>query len=107
MGGKTWIRQVIRIGGALEAGLLRLAACLGRLRQPVYAYLVNTNGNVLVALSIDGGFSFAKVAEIVPTTPTGRKAPFRRHIKRLRPPSNNPNRLGDSGPFRRGREACG
>jgi hypothetical protein len=58
-------------------------------------YLVNTNGNVFVAVSTNGGLTFSKVAEIVPTTPTGSRAPSGATPKRLRPPSNNPNISGD------------
>jgi hypothetical protein len=58
-------------------------------------YLVNTNGNVLVAVSTDGGLTFGKVAEVVPTTPTGSRAPSGATPKRLRPLSKNPNISGD------------
>src|SRR5262249_23226003 len=52
-------------------------------------YLVNTNGNVLVALSTDGGLSLTKVAEIVPTTPTGSKSPKGTAFKRLHKSGNH------------------
>lgn len=47
---------------------------------------------MLVALSTDGGLSFTKVAEIVPTTPTGSKSPKGATPKRLRLPWNKPVR---------------
>jgi len=94
-GGKTWTRQVIGTGGPLGQICCDQQLAWDRFGNLWMTYLVNTNGDVLVALSTDGGRSFAKVAEIVPTTPTGSKAPSGATPKRLRLPSNNPNILGD------------
>jgi len=94
-GGKTWIRQVIGTGAPLGEICCDQQLAWDRFGNLWMTYLVNTNGNVLVALSTDGGLTFSKVAEIVPTTPTGSKAPSGATPKRLRPPSNNPNILGD------------
>src|SRR5713226_6989260 len=48
------------------------------------AYLLNTDGNVPIALSTDGGLTLTKVTEIVPTKPTGSKSPKNAASKRLR-----------------------
>jgi hypothetical protein len=93
-GGKTWTRQVIGTGAPLGETCCDEQLAWDRFGNLWMTYLVNTNGNVLVAVSTDGGLTFSKVAEIVPTTPTGSKAPSGATPKRLRP-SNNPNLLGD------------
>ena len=94
-GGKTWTRQVIGAAAPLGEICCDQQLAWDRFGNLWMTYLVNTNGNVLVAVSTDGGLTFSKVAEIVPTTPTGSKAPSGATPKRLRPPSNNPNILGD------------
>src|SRR5215467_13789143 len=94
-GGKTWTRRVIGTGGQLGQICCDEQLSWDSFGNLWMTYLVNTNGNVLVALSTDGGRSFTKVAEIVPTTPTGSRAPSGATPKRPRPPSNNPNILGD------------
>jgi len=94
-GGKTWTRQVIGTGAPLGEICCDQQLAWDRYGNLWMTYLVNTNGNVLVAVSTDGGLSFTKVAEIVPTTPTGSKAPAGATPKRLRPPRANPNLLGD------------
>src|SRR6266700_3947577 len=94
-GGKTWTRQVIGTGAPLGEICCDQQLAWDRYGNLWMTYLVNTNGNVLVAVSTDGGLSFTKVAEIVPTTPTGSKAPAGATPKRLRPPSNNPNISAD------------
>ncbi len=94
-GGKTWTRQVIGTGAPLGEICCDEQLAWDRYGNLWMTYLVNTNGNVLVAVSADGGLTFSKVAEIVPTTPTGSKAPAGATPKRLRPPSNNPNISGD------------
>jgi hypothetical protein len=94
-GGKTWTRQVIGTGAPLGEICCDEQLAWDRYGNLWMTYLVNTSGNVLVAVSTDGGLTFTKVAEIVPTTPTGSKAPASAAFKRLRPPSNNPNIFGD------------
>jgi hypothetical protein len=93
-GGKTWTRRVIGTGAALGEICCDEQLAWDRLGNLWMTYLVNTNGNVLVAVSTDGGLTFGKAAEIVPTTPTGSRAPSGATPKRPRP-SNNPNILGD------------
>jgi hypothetical protein len=94
-GGKTWTRQIIGTGGSLGQICCDQQLAWDRFGNLWMTYLVNTNGNVLVAVSTDGGLTFSKVAEIVPTTPTGSKAPSGATPRRLRSPSNNPSILGD------------
>jgi len=94
-GGKTWTRRVIGTGAPLGEICCDEQLAWDRFGNLWMTYLVNTNGHVLVAVSTDGGLTFTKVAEIVPTTPTGSRAPSGATPKRPRPPSNNPNILGD------------
>ena len=70
-GGSTWTRSVIGAGDALGE-----ICCDQQLAWDHYGnlwmtYLVNTNGDILVAVSTDGGLTFAKVADIVPTRRIG------------------------------------
>src|SRR6266581_1925984 len=94
-GGQTWTRQVIGTGAPLGEICCDQQLAWDRFGNLWMTYLVNTNGNVFVAVSTNGGLTFSKVAEIVPTTPTGSRAPSGATPKRLRPPSNNPNISGD------------
>jgi hypothetical protein len=94
-GGQTWTRQVIGTGAPLGEICCDEQLAWDRFGNLWMTYLVNTNGNVFVAVSTDGGLAFRKVAEVVPTTPTGSKAPSGATPKRLRPVSNNPNISGD------------
>ena len=66
-GGATWTRQVI---GTSTSDPLGDICCDEQLAWDGYGnlwmtYLLNSNGDVLVALSTDGGLSFRKVAEVV------------------------------------------
>jgi hypothetical protein len=94
-GGKSWTRQVIGTAAPLGEICCDEQLAWDRFGNLWMTYLVNPNGNVFVAVSTDGGLTFSKVAEIVPTTPTGSKAPSGATPKRERLPSNNPNILGD------------
>jgi hypothetical protein len=94
-GGQSWTRQVIGTGAPLGEICCDEQLAWDRFGNLWMTYLVNTNGHVFVAVSADGGLTFSKAAEIVPTTPTGSKAPSGATSKRLRPPSNNPNIFGD------------
>src|SRR2546429_5495427 len=65
--GRTWSRRVI---GSTAADPLGEICCDEQLAWDRFGnlwmtYLVNTSGDVLVALSTDGGTSFTKVADIV------------------------------------------
>ena len=94
-GGQSWTRQVIGTGAPLGEICCDEQLAWDRFGNLWMTYLVNTNGNVFVAVSADGGLTFSKAAEIVPTTPTGSRAPAGAASKRLRSPSNNPNIFGD------------
>src|SRR6266699_3527004 len=94
-GGKNWTRQVIGAGAPLGPICCDEQLAWDRFGNLWMAYLVNTSPDVFVAVSTDGGLTFTKVADVVPTTPTGSKAPSGATPKRLRSPSNNPNILGD------------
>ncbi len=94
-GGKTWTRQVIGASAPLGPICCDEQLAWDRFGNLWMAYLVNTSPDVFVAVSTDGGLTFTKVADVVPTTPTGSKAPSGATPKRLRSPSNNPNILGD------------
>jgi hypothetical protein len=74
-GGATWTRRVIGTGGQLGE-----ICCDQQLAWDPYGnlwmvYLLNTSDNVPIAVSTDGGLTFRKVTEIVPTKPTGSRAP--------------------------------
>lgn len=65
-GGHTWSRRVI---GASTADPLGAICCDQQLAWDRFGnlwmtYLVNTSGDVLVALSTDGGFTFRQVADL-------------------------------------------
>src|SRR5512142_3117839 len=65
-GGHTWARSVI---GASTADPLGAICCDQQLAWDRFGnlwmtYLVNTSGDVLVALSTDGGFTFRQVADL-------------------------------------------
>src|SRR5713101_3315769 len=94
-GGKTWTRRVIGTGAPLGEICCDEQLAWDRFGNLWMAYLGNTNGNVFVGVSTDGGLTFSKVAENVPTTPTGSRPPSGATPKRLRRPSNNPHISGD------------
>src|SRR6266542_6734553 len=89
-GGKTWARRVIGAGAPLGEICCDEQLAWDRYGNLWMTYLVNTNGDVLVAVSTDGGLTVTKDGEIVPTTPTWCRAPAGATPKRLRPPSQNP-----------------
>lgn len=67
-GGRTWARRVIgAAGGPLGEICCDEQLAWDRFGNLWMVYLVNTNGNILVALSTDGGRSFTKVEELVTT----------------------------------------
>jgi hypothetical protein len=85
--GRSWTRRLIGGGTADPLGAICCDEQLAwdRFGNLWMTYLVNTNGDVLVALSTDGGVTFTKVVEIVPTTPAGVAAPADAVSKRVRP----------------------
>src|SRR5256885_10536631 len=65
-GGHAWTRRVIGAAGdPLGEICCDQQLAWDRFGNLWMTYLVNTSGDVLVALSIDGGTSFTKVADIV------------------------------------------
>jgi hypothetical protein len=86
-GGQTWTRRVI--GGSSTDPLGEICCdeqlAWDRFGNLWMTYLLNTNGNILIALSTDGGLTFAKVAEIVPTKPKGSRSAKGAQPKRLKP----------------------
>ena len=74
-GGRTWTRQVIGAGDALGEICCDEQLAWDRFGNLWMTYLLNTNGNVPVAVSTDGGLTWTKAAEIVPTTVTGNAKP--------------------------------
>jgi hypothetical protein len=86
-GGQTWTRQVIGTGALLGEICCDEQLAFDRYGNLWMVYLLNTNGNVPIALSTDGGLTLTKVTEIVPTKPTGSKSPKDATSKRLRGPT--------------------
>jgi hypothetical protein len=83
-GGQTWTRRIIGTGGPLGE-----ICCDQQLTFDPYGnlwmvYLLNTDGNIPIAVSTDGGLTFTKITEIVPTKPTGSRSPKNAGSKRLR-----------------------
>lgn len=74
-GGQTWTRQVIGTGGDLGEICCDQQLAWDEFGNLWMVYLLNTNGNVPIALSTDGGLTFQKVTEIVPVKPKGHHAP--------------------------------
>jgi hypothetical protein len=76
-GGKTWTRQII--GGSTSDPLGDIC-CDEQLAWDRYGnlwmtYLLNSTGNVLVAVSTDGGLTWTKAADVVPITVPGNSQP--------------------------------
>ena len=74
-GGSTWTRQVIGTGKPLGEICCDQQLAWDRFGNLWMVYLLIDSDNVLIAVSTDGGLTFPKVTEIVPTTPTGSNAP--------------------------------
>jgi len=73
-GGQTWTRQIL--GDDDELGII---CCDQQLAWDEFGnlwmvYLESVSPNVPIALSTDGGLTFAKIADIVPTKPTGSRS---------------------------------
>jgi hypothetical protein len=74
-GGQTWTRQIIGNFDALGDICCDEQLAWDRYGNLWMTYLNISSGNVFVALSTDGGLTFTKVAEVVPTTVTGNSHP--------------------------------
>ncbi len=81
--GKTWTKKVIGAGGPLGEICCDEQLAWDRYGNLWMVYLLNTSDNVPIAVSTDGGLTFTKVTEIVPTKPTGSRAPEGAAAKRL------------------------
>jgi hypothetical protein len=82
-GGSTWTRQLIGQGGELGVICCDQQLAWDDFGNLWMVYLLSTNGNVPIAVSTDGGLTFTKVTEIVPTKPTGSRSPKNASVKRL------------------------
>jgi hypothetical protein len=74
-GGQTWTRQIL--GDDDELGII---CCDQQLAWDEFGnlwmvYLESASPNVPIALSTDGGLTFTKVVDIVPTKPKGGRSP--------------------------------
>jgi hypothetical protein len=74
-GGNSWATRVIGQGDALGEICCDQQLAFDRYGNLWMTYLLNTTGNLPVALSTDGGLTFHQVAQIVPTSPTGSRSP--------------------------------
>lgn len=70
-GGGTWTRRVIGVGAPLGRICCDEQVTFDRYGNLWMTYLLNRSPDVLVALSTDGGRSFARVATIHPIKPVG------------------------------------
>ncbi len=73
-GGTTWTRRVIGAGDPLGEICCDQQLAWDRFGNLWMVYLLNDSDNVPIAVSTDGGLTFTKATEIVPTTPTGSNA---------------------------------
>jgi hypothetical protein len=83
-GGNTWTRRVIGTGGNLGEICCDQQLAWDRFGNLWMTYLLNTDDNVPIAVSTDGGLTFTRVTEIVPTKVKGVGKPERPGAKRLR-----------------------
>jgi hypothetical protein len=74
-GGQTWTRQVIGTGGDLGEICCDQQLAWDRFGNLWMVYLLNTDNNVPIAVSTDGGLTFTKVTEVVPTKVKGLGSP--------------------------------
>jgi hypothetical protein len=74
-GGLTWTRRIIGAGDQLGDICCDQQLSWDSFGNLWMVYLTLTSPNVPVALSTDGGLTFEKVAEIVPTKPKGSRSP--------------------------------
>jgi hypothetical protein len=94
-GGQTWTRRTI---GTSTGDPLGDICCDQQLTWDRFGnlwmtYLLNSTGDVLIALSTDGGLTFRKVVDVVVTSTTGSRSPSGSGSKSIR--GSNPNIYGD------------
>jgi hypothetical protein len=73
-GGSTWASRIIGTGGRLGEICCDEQMAFDRFGNLWVTYLLNTNGNIPIALSTDGGRHFSRVATIHPIKPTGARS---------------------------------
>jgi hypothetical protein len=74
-GGQTWTQQVIGTGGDLGEICCDQQLAWDRFGNLWMVYLLNTDNDVPIAVSTDGGLTFTKVTEVVPTKVKGLGSP--------------------------------
>ena len=74
-GGLTWTRQVIGDGDDLGEICCDQQLAWDEFGNLWMVYLLNTTGNVPIALSTDGGLTFQEVTQVVPVKPKGSRSP--------------------------------
>ncbi|MDP9344082.1 MAG: glycoside hydrolase [Actinomycetota bacterium] len=85
-GGKTWTRRVIGANEEFADICCDQQLAWDHFGNLWMTYLDLNSGDVFVALSTDGGLTFRKVADIVPTTPPGSAAINDAQARRLNSP---------------------
>lgn len=68
-GGRTWTRQILGDGTVLGSICCDVSLSFDSFGNLFFTYISNTTGKVPVALSTDGGATFAVIAQIQPTSP--------------------------------------
>jgi hypothetical protein len=74
-GGQTWTRQIIGNGDNLGEICCDEQLAWDEFGNLWMVYLLNTDNNVPIAVSTDGGLTFEKVTEVVPVKPKGSRSP--------------------------------
>jgi BNR/Asp-box repeat protein len=74
-GGQTWTRQIIGNGDNLGEICCDQQLAWDEFGNLWMVYLLNTDNNVPIAVSTDGGLTFQKVTEVVPVKPKGSRSP--------------------------------
>jgi len=74
-GGQTWTRQIIGNGDNLGEICCDQQLAWDEFGNLWMVYLLNTDNNVPIAVSTDGGLTFQKVTEVVPIKPKGSRSP--------------------------------
>jgi hypothetical protein len=91
-GGHTWTRHVIGDGDALGEICCDQQLAWDRYGNLWMVYLLNTSDDVPIAVSTDGGLTFTRVAEIVPTKPKGSRSPKGAASRRLHQAEHEPTK---------------
>src|SRR5213079_3200119 len=84
-GGLTWTTMHIGTGGELGEICCDQQLAWDSFGNLWMVYLLSTSDNVPIAVSTDGGLTFTKVTEVVPTKVKGLGKPKHSATKRLLP----------------------